>query len=428
VSIPLRLCLVTFSFASGCSEAEIRRGGGPLVAFNSYVEPIKLGDGEPAYVAIVPGLQAVEVLRGSVERGFRAEVVAPPAALDGVGVPFPVAMTTADVSGDGILDILVFEPRSEPPYDSREPWLALGRADGGFMAVVWTDYLPRVTVYHQLTAVTLDASGRPGVVVADQGAKNVVVLHEASRKWTYLIESLVGYNHAPFVTRPAVVFPSAEWLGFQVLGSIARIPLSGPDTGQVALLKQLPSDYLIPFEAFDPLIPLEMAGCGAIALGRGLFLQEAGAVPPSLQVLRVQESDGTFTAKEAMTGVEVTTFVPIRRARDGAYLVGIIGRAQGMDMMQVASIDRCGEGLRILGSAPIDFSWRVIDAPPEHTDPIPRLRGVILAAREIEGGLEVVHYDGFDVRIFTATEADSWTPRTHRFSLHQRRTDASWSK
>lgn len=417
----LRSCLLVYCAASSCSDAKISVGGGPLVAFNSYVEPIELASGELAYAAIVPGLRSVEILRRSGDTEIQTEVLAPPQEIDGsVDPPYPVAMTVADVSGDGVKDVLVFDPAL-----GREPWLALGRLGGSFQGVRWTEYLPRLGVWHQLTSTILDSSGRQGIVVADRSPNKVIVVGEAVPTWTIVADSRAMGDFLPyFLARPAVVFSSEGWLAFQAVNErIVRIALTGAETGSTSELRQVDPQYLIPFMGFDHLTPVEMPGCGAVALGVGLLPPQAGPIPRSLQIVHFGET--TFTAKEIPTNVNVTTLAAVRRSR-GGYLVAVIGGQNGGNVMLVGLLDECGNRFDTLGFGAIEFSWRAIGPPPGHTEPLNKYDGIILPAREIEGGLELLHYDGFDVRILTAIAADAWVPRVRKIKVHEKRTDTSW--
>lgn len=416
----LSLAVLSIFVSTSCVEGStpsqvgpIVTGGGPLV----YARTVLRELGPSRYASMIMGLSTIEALNvGSLElTGF----VHPNSECNG----FPVAMTTGDVTNDGLVDVLVMDPACGN-------WIASPMLEGN-PVMEWDSVLPTSVVHRNLDVDDFDGDSTPELVLADAG--DLVVVRKAGGLWEAHEQRFPDLPQAnPQISGPLVIpmvraRDSSPGVLFQRgAGRLAFIPLdrNGPSYMlETDILAQEVTEYLKPFEQFDHLTAVHFEDCDVFALGVGIFDQRAGAVPRRVQLLR--QRGGVFVAETILTEVNVTTFAVALDEPSGRWFVASIEEREGEDRLELGALSRCGtyEALAVHG---VNFDWRTASAPPYYSEAtLDRTAGVDIALTLKEGSLEVVHYDGFSLRRYVADDQGSLVEATVE-SLHVVRDDTAY--
>ena len=400
-----------------------KTGGGPLLHWNSDLRLIRSGVGA-SLLAVVVGLTNVEVLTLG-EGSVTALALAPPDP-DGeeCGRRFPITAEAGDINGDGMDDVLVFDPSC---YGN---WVGIARGDGTFATRRWGDVLPEFPTNPFLFMSDLDLDGKREIISAN--SRGVFGLGNAGGVWrrfsgasfpgppnlaeTSTTAIAIGMNVPPSM----LVFQRGEYLDFlPVLGSGAEMSLGAPIPRP-----QTPTRYLKPFMGYDHLVPVP--GCDATAIGVGLFDRTVGEVPRRVQLINVYSE--THKAEEFNVGIDVVAAVLVPRPSRSDAIVGLIGRAGDGHRFVVTRLADCSTFTKA-ADWPVEFDWRAVESPQGYSErQVPKQLGVRMVGLASHDGstVDFIHYDGYDLRRFRASESGTWTLLHSRFALHADRKDLAW--
>jgi hypothetical protein len=361
--------------------------------------------------AQVFGLSTVEVLTENKQGGFDPTALqAPPAVTSGAQAPVvPLTLTNVDVDLDGRADLLVstslghwFWPRgADGTYGAgatseltsaldgldaslggvseclevrgapTAPTLVLFCGGGDFYTTAsemtgWDppilDQLPPWRLHNQISAlnrtITLPADGTdPTTLVYESGVDL----------------RLIRYSWA------------ADG-GLSAVGAMTQTPLTPP--------------YLRPFDGFDHIQSLNLAGCPASAVGVGVFSGVKGA-PRQIEQIELTGTT-TYVTQEIATAFDITTLAVVP-AGDGEAVVAALGQND----FAAYRINSCNQWMPIAGGS-TDFDWRAPPAPSFGADgpDVPKTNGVQIlgswSAETADAGeldeFRFFHYDGYDLR------------------------------
>jgi hypothetical protein len=394
-------------------------------------------DGGLSFVAAITGLSNVEVLQ-EVDGGFSSIAITPPVmSPEDAGVtcpartPFGLAMS--DVDGDGNQDAIVLDPCGGN-------WVAL-EVNGGFKGVDWASVLPPITAKMPfISAFSWGKNQGSGAILNSSQSGGYFLLRDPAGEWqsgpwfVLRFPTLLERVTDLLLAMPPALNPSPEVqdLIFQGEGQFEVVELSGGYSNfdalfQGTLSRGFKTPYLTAFSALDHLASFGSSTCGAIAAGVGVFDSQAGKVPRRLQLLKLGDLQGAAPV-EVAPDFDVTTFAFVGGETD-EVLVGVIGNREGQDVFWLGRLAEC-ERLEELAELPIEFDWRTPRTPGfGDTMYLQKTNGVkLLAARpDGQGNQRFVHYDGFDVRIFRASNvAGTWRLNEERYAIHADRLDLAF--
>jgi hypothetical protein len=141
--------------------------------------------------------------------------------------------------------------------------------------------------------------------------------------------------------------------------------------------------------------------------------------------------DRQYTVSDFDRGLDVTTYAAVSRPRHTDAVVGIIGaRRPNSTLISIWRVVDCAR-FELLVESEAEFAWRTpmqrID--DTGTQPVPKRGGVRIvgAIDEDESRLTFLHYDGYDLRIFSVVEQqDGWHVVESKQALYAERTDLSF--
>jgi len=400
-------------------------GAGTLLYVRHQLRELPAISGRPALVSVVVGLSNVEVLTEDEGGSFSVQSVAGPPAAGGCARS-PIQLAVNDVNGDGFGDLVVM--------DTCGNWLALADQNGGYRGVAIDPALAALETWESFAAITFDDGTDALIGGADLGG---TLATRASTQEPF--GPLQHFSVPPqvLVTPVMRTFSALEaWpdarggkaLLYQSRGALQVLQLEGAELKVSRTLSQVVhAPYLVPFDGFDHLMPLEMAGCGAQALGVSLFSSDVEGVPRALQ--RLELGAATYEPNELSTSGEVVTFGAVVEATSA--VVGLIERRGDGHAFVVYRITAC-QGFQKLGERPIDFDWRMPPARAFSGGSVPRTAGVQLLGAQVTSGVayRFYEYDGYVLRIFHVTLSAPTDLRANinveELSLHETRTDLAY--
>src|SRR5690606_2389848 len=131
-----------------------------------------------------------------------------------------------------------------------------------------------------------------------------------------------------------------------------------------------------------------------------------GAAPRRVNLLAW--SGAGFTANELGGELDAIAVAAFRANALDDYYIVVLGEPEGtVHPIEFGRISRCNE-YDVLGRFDTEFPWRTLDAPEEFTDPfLPKRNGMkFVLVNSGEDQLQIAHYDGFTVNVFSFTELD----------------------
>jgi hypothetical protein len=398
-------------------------GGGPLLYWNQDLRPLdaKL----TRLVASVVGLSDVEVLaRG--DRNWEATTLVAPDDLSGrCEPPFPVAVTVADADVDSLPDVLVFDACGGN-------WIALGRDDGSFDTLAWESVLPALQTV-------------PYLATFDSPRLKSSIIFAGSQVGAELLRPVAGSTApaervswpGPFLSLPVTTLAigtgtasAADEASIFVQGGAQLLELRSRNIGTTTVARTLAQEveppYLAAFGAFNHLTSIELAGCGLLAAGTGLFGAAAMVTVENLQIIELD--DARQKVHDVDLGLDVASFAVAHRPMRNDALIAVIGARQAAQgfVISLWRVSNCTDVERLFEAA-VEFDWRT---PNQNNNgqivPISKSLGLKILAgwNEDRNELVVAHYDGFDVRTFImAEENGSWSMVADKQGVHAKRDD-----
>ncbi|WP_438040972.1 hypothetical protein [Sorangium sp. So ce128] len=397
-------------------------GGGPLI--HRSVDLAWLPARKAAFVTAVHGLQTVEIV--TLEPGPAITALSAPD--QGGCKRFPVALASHDVNADGLDDVLILDPACGN-------WIALGQQGGGFGPAAWEDVLPALPPNPYLYAIPIPGEERPAIVSSNEGAIAVARFRGAWERidLSFLMPYMSSLHASDILAATApldaggieVAFQRGEFLTMLALTPASAAAAASSIEARIDVPQEL-IGALKPHIGYDHLTSFVPDGCELFALGVGLYPPEAGDAPRRVHALR--RAGGSFVAEQLPLSCDVTTFAVVHGGDGLEPVLGAVERCGDDGVFELARIVGCGERVEVLSQAKIEFNWRGAPAPPSYSRPtLPRTSGVrLIADRPAPTRVRFVHYDGFDLRVFTAEDGDGWTIRSTKTSMHNDREDVSW--
>jgi hypothetical protein len=419
-------------------------GGTSFYRRNSMVLVSDPGAALVRIAAQVFGLSTVEILTEHEDGSFDPAALSPPAGVaSGAQAPIvPLALASVDVDLDGTNELLV--------ASSLGYWFWSRGADGVYFTGA-TDALTSAltNLDGALGGVSecLETGGPPTLptvaVFCDGG--DFYTAGDRSTEWEAPVQ-----NHLPswrfhnliLASNRTLTLPAAEnepaslvyqssvdlrlvryaWSadgGLAPLGAMTQTPLTPP--------------YVQPFDGFDHLASLNIAGCPPSAVGVGIFNSAVRGAPRQLQQLRVTGAT-TYVTEEIPTTFDVTTVVVVT-AGDSDAVVAAIGPSNFV-AYRVTSCDQW----TVIAAGQTDFDWRAPPAPSFGASgpTVPKTNGVqVLGTRSTDVGaagdlehLRFFHYDGYDLRVWevdiVSAQAGGGTLSFRKIPIHMDRDDITF--
>jgi hypothetical protein len=344
-----------------------------------------------------------------------------------------------DLDGDGALDAVV--------EDICGAYLIFGIESDAPRSADWSQTLPGNSDAYPF--IEIAASASPAETTIAEGWERYVQFFStdgAASTWTSLgSPSLPQPDWIPDITTLflPVTGPSGERPGWLVQGSqqfsvASTISQPSADASSAvawtwSTLKQQPPvpPNLVPFEAYDHLNLLPLAGCPLMAFGVGLFLPNPATAPRRLDMIQFPTDltvDGEYSVQEIPSDASVVTLSSVVSEQQDTALIGVIGELVGANTFSVYQVSGCNH-VELLGEIQFVFDYRTAPTPGLAAGTqIPRTNGVkLLGGRDsLSAPVTFLHYDGYNVWMFNVEQAGSaWNLSQERQVVHAERTDLS---
>lgn len=401
------------------------KGAGTLLYVRHQLSQLPTVSGSTLLGAVVVGLSNVEVLRDLKTGGFSVQTIAGPPA-PGACVRSPIQLAVNDINGDGLGDLVVM--------DTCGNWVALADASGDYRSVALDPALAGLGTWESFSSLTFD-DGTEGLVGgADLGG---MFATRATTQEPFGAAQPFSVPPRVLVTPVMRTFCTLKaWsedqggtaLLYQTRGALQIMQREGAELQVRRSLNQVVEPpYLVPFDAFDHLLPLELTGCGPQALGVSVFSSDVAGVPRALQ--RLELSAAGYSARLIQTTGEVITFGAVVEATSA--VLGVIERRGDGYSFVVYRLSSCDD-LQARGELTIDFDWRTPEAASFSTGSVPKTTGVQLLGVEVSNGTRYrfYEYDGYVLRIFDVMFSTPLDPQAtitlKEILLHETRTDLAY--
>lgn len=419
----LLLGIAVAGLTYGCAprpqdEQGLVNGGGTIIPWNAQARMI----GARTFVSAVVGFSTVEVITVSDESATSTPLKSPPNDSQCV-MRAPMALALADLNGSHERQLVVQDgcgnwaaarsgPTSFTPFESSaiertSPSLYIEALGGGTMLAMGNDRVIEVFAPQQNSEASIPLFGA-----------------SVGRKVTNIFAEM---QDTPEEATTTLLAQHREALSLILLKLSKKVDVqNGP-----LLEQQVTPPYLRPFDSYDFLQDSSVPGCPRTAIGVGLFDLAAGPVPRRLQVLTFDDAmleSGRFSVVELDDVADVVGVAKITLPQDSEFsqVMGALHRVKANYRFSIFGRVNCVKWMR-LDTADIDFSIRTPPTPAwgevkrvPVTDHV-----VLLGAVQSGGAIEFYHYDGYDVRIVSATP-DRWTLKQRIENIHAERTDLSF--
>jgi hypothetical protein len=410
----------------GGGQAALHTGAGTSIYRRNSIVPLRdtLDGSAMRLVVQVLGLSDVEILEEQPTGDFTAAAVpAPP--IDAGTARIPIGLAASDVTGDGIEDILVM--------DTVGNWLARGVVDGTFAA---TDVDPRMRSFLATPELAFLSPGDGGdVLVGSLIGSFEVETRAPGAAWAEPVNVAVPWPWIDTTVSPQ--FVAIEPVGGDsqlVVAGAARLNLFDMSRGVHGSITNLGAltqaavfaPYVAPFDAFDHLQMLSLAGCDASAVGVGVFANNPAGVPRQLE--RLALSSTTYTIREISTPFDVIS-VGVVDGPDADAIVGVIGEQGSSSVFAAYRVSDC-DTWTPLGTVPTDFAWRSPSPEVPKTDGVQMFGVQTMAPAADANQYRFLHYDGYDVRVWDIEVTNAQPPIASfsfkKMSIHGERKDLAF--
>jgi hypothetical protein len=410
-------------------DGGLKVGGGTIIYPNSDVRRIDRRSQTFSFVASVLGLSTVEYIRENGGHFEASPIVAPPVenAQCGSSPRASSAIAVGDLDDDERDDVLVF--------DTCGNWVAKGSGAGVFESSSWSSLLQPVGSYPFLEFFDADNVNSKSIVGGFGGTVVIIRPSGAGKGWGDPVRVSMPEPHSDGrTTHLFTMLPPASDArrGRFLMQSHRRMVLLPIETLDVdaglsltVLDQAVHAPYLAPFDGFDHLSTISVAGCPATTVGIGVFSQSAGKVARRLQAIELGDR---YSATDIPTNFDdVTTIAVLAREPEGDAMIGIYGAAGGKNTFALWQLSPCGQWTQ-LADVTIEFDWRTPEAPGFGSGAVvPKTYGVKIEAARVAGELWFVHYDGWDIRMVRAAgSATGWFLTEEKYNVHKERHDLSF--
>jgi len=409
----------------GDTQADVsEKGAGTTLYVRSQLESMPSASGW-RFAALTVGLSSIEVFDQTASGETSVQkVVGPPVSGD-CSAHVPIALTVEDVDADGAADIVVL--------DTCGNWVALG--DGtAFQTVALEQVLPEFPVFESIGTVVFD----DGLHMLFGGSDRIAAFVARGPEQAQFIEPVVFGLPWPslltrvvptfFVTRgllEAEVEPAVVYQGGASLYVYQR---TGEELELVRTLTQsaLEAPYVLPFDGFDHIAPVELPGCPPAALGVGVFASDVQGVPRGLQWLALSAKG--YAPHEVVTSASALS---IRLVLDGDYaIVGVLTGDESGHGFAAYRIQDCS-AIELMADIPIQFSWHAPDAPAfGDGEYVPKTNGVRFLGVADPGKTDTYHfmlYDGYTLGTLTVDGGSQpWQITEKEVPIHDTRSDLAF--
>jgi hypothetical protein len=401
--------------------------GAPLLYWNQDLRPLDVAQDRIATITI--GLSSLEILERRGD-GWVSTLIAAPSAANVMcpGAPaFPVAITAADVNSDGNSDVLVF--------DSCGNWIAYGNGDGTFRAGAWEEALPHMLTLPYVDVFALQHAETMLFAATDSGGQSVRLGHDTMPQPLSWLQPWLPFYVTNLALRVPALDTNAEDSALLVQGrarlNVVNVARGSGLAAMETLTQTVEPPRSTPFDGIDLLTSLTLPECKPLLLGVGLFVNWDATSISGRNLQLYALADGQYTVTEFDRELQVVTYAAVSRPHHADAIVGIVGaRHPGRNVISIWRVSDCTK-LELLAESEAEFAWRT---PMQRVDdrglsPVPKRAGVKIlgVGNEEESELRFLHYDGFDLRIFSVdAHQDNWTVMESRQTQYVNREDLAF--